>query len=106
MEESTVAADLAGGRVWNAEAVVVWARFRDRSLAAPVAISAAATRTAVHGVTEAAREPLVEPTDSEAQGGQLLALVFDDVGIDGEPLDAVTMRAVACTNAGCAYFLA
>jgi hypothetical protein len=64
------AADLAGGRVWYAEAVVVWARFRDR----PLLVSPAVSSTAIQGVAAAARSLLGDPANVEAQTALRVAL--------------------------------
>ena len=76
------AADLAGGRVWYAEAVVVWARFRDRPLRAPSEATTVMPGAAIQGVADAARMLLLDPTDSEAQTVLQLALDTLESGQD------------------------
>jgi hypothetical protein len=36
--------------------------------------------------------------------GEPAQIEFDDIGVNGEPLDTVMMREVSCTNVGCAFF--
>jgi hypothetical protein len=37
--------------------------------------------------------------------GESAQIEFDDIGVNGEPLDTVMMREVFCTNVSCVFFL-
>jgi hypothetical protein len=79
------AADLAGGRVWYAEAVVVWARFRDRPVHLSSGMSSVVHGMAMQGVADAARVLLLDPTEVKAQTALRVALERWETGQESAP---------------------
>jgi prophage regulatory protein len=69
------AAELAAGRVWHTEAVVTWARFRER----PIETSPMLPRN-IRALVEASRAILTNPTDPATQATFRKALETVDTG--------------------------
>lgn len=87
------AAELAAGRVWDAESVRTWARFRERPMAEESDLLSRRVQAAVRGVMDAARDVLATPTKKGAQ--KALRAALDELGTtlapeasDGEDLPA------------------
>jgi hypothetical protein len=68
------AAELASGRVWDAESVRTWARFRNRGLSEGRVVLPRQAHDAIRGVTDAARLLLASPTKKSAQAALQEAL--------------------------------